>query len=105
MSFSDLQENADESRPDAASAGLDARRRRILYRAWHRGMREMDIVMGRFVESEIVRFSEDELEEIERLIEVPDDRFFSWVTGRVPVPPELDSPLLRRLIGFDRRPV
>jgi antitoxin CptB len=36
-----------------SSDGLDVRRRRILFRAWHRGMREMDLIMGRFADAVI----------------------------------------------------
>jgi len=43
---------------DLSSAGLDARRRRILFRAWRRGMREMDIVMGRFADARLPGMSE-----------------------------------------------
>ena len=34
-----------------SSAGLDERRRRLLYRSWHRGTREMDLIMGRFADA------------------------------------------------------
>ena len=58
------------------SADLDPRRRRILFRAWHRGMREMDLIMGRFADAEIDAMSEAELDEFEQLIEVPDRDLF-----------------------------
>ena len=41
------------------SADLDVRRRRILFRAWHRGMREMDLIMGRFADAEIGTLSDE----------------------------------------------
>ena len=53
-----------------SSADLDVRRRQILYRSWHRGMREMDLIMGRFADAEIGELSEEDLAEFERLIEV-----------------------------------
>ena len=43
------------------SADLDPRRRRTLFRAWHRGMREMDLIMGRFADAEIGTLSDEEL--------------------------------------------
>ena len=54
------------------SADLEPRRKRILFRAWHRGIREMDLIMGRFADAEIGAMSDAELAEFERLIEVPD---------------------------------
>ena len=69
-----------------SSAGLDARRRRAIFRAWHRGMREMDLVMGRFADAEIARLSETELDLFEALLEVPDQEAFAWITGEVEAP-------------------
>ncbi len=54
------------------SADLEPRRKRVLFRAWHRGIREMDLIMGRFADAEIGTMAEAELAEFERLIEVPD---------------------------------
>ena len=54
-----------------SSAALDERRRRILFRAWRRGMREMDLVMGQFADMNLPTMSEAELDEFERLLERP----------------------------------
>ena len=83
-----------------SSADLDPRRRKILFRAWHRGMRETDLIMGRFADAEIGGLSEAELEEFERLIEVLDRDLLSWITGEAQVPENYDSALFRRLKAF-----
>jgi antitoxin CptB len=83
-----------------SSAALDVRRRRALFRAWHRGMREMDLIMGRFADAEIARLSEAELDAFEALLDVPDQDTFSWLTGEVRPPPDYDTDLLRRLLAF-----
>ncbi len=88
------------SDPQAASAGLDARRRRILFRSWHRGMREMDLLMGRFSEAELARLSETELDALEVLMEAPDRDVFSWLTGEAQVPPAYDTPVFRKVLAF-----
>ena len=62
------------------SADLDPRRRKILFRAWHRGIREMDLLMGQFADAEIGTLTESELDDFEALIEVPDRDLFSWIT-------------------------
>lgn len=85
-----------------SSADLDPRRRKILFRAWHRGMREMDLIMGRFADAEIGGLSEAELDEFERLIEVLDRDLLSWVTGEAQVPENYDSDVFRRLKAFHR---
>ncbi len=74
-----------------SSADLDPRRRKILFRAWHRGMREMDLIMGRFADAHIGTLSEADLDEFERLIEVLDRDLLSWVTGEAQVPPFFPS--------------
>jgi antitoxin CptB len=80
-----------------SSAGLDARRRRMLFRAWRRGMREMDLVMGRFADANLPAMSEAELDEFERLLDAPDPEILSWITGEAPVPAAFDTPLFARL--------
>ena len=82
---------------DLSSAGLDARRRRILFRAWRRGMREMDIVMGRFADARLPGMSEAELDAFERLLDAPDPSVLAWITGEAPTPAEYDTPLLAQL--------
>jgi antitoxin CptB len=79
------------------SAALDERRRRILFRAWRRGTREMDLVLGRFADANLQAMSASELDEFERLLDVPDPEALAWITGEEPTPPEFDTALLARL--------
>jgi antitoxin CptB len=51
--------------PAISSEGLDGRRRRVLFRCWHRGIREMDLVYGRFADAEIANLSAVELDELD----------------------------------------
>ncbi len=85
-----------------SSADLDPRRRRILYRAWHRGMRETDLILGRFADAEIADLSEEALADLEALMEAPDPDLFRWLTGEAEVPKEHDTPVYRRLVAFHR---
>ena len=87
---------------DLSSAGLDARRRRILFRAWRRGMREMDLVMGRFADAQLPELSDVELDQFERLLDAPDPLVLAWVTGEEPVPAAHDTPLFARLRAAPR---
>ena len=80
--------------------GLDTRRRRILFRAWHRGTREMDLLMGRFADSELKGLPDDELDDLELLMEAPDRDVFSWLTGEIATPGNYDTPVFRRLRAF-----
>jgi antitoxin CptB len=83
-----------------SSGGLDVRRRKLLFRAWHRGIREMDLIMGRFADSAIDDLAEAELDEFERLMDLQDQQVLAWITGEEPVPADRDGPLLRRLREF-----
>jgi len=80
-----------------SSEGLDARRRRLLFRCWHRGIREMDLVLGRFADAQLATLSEGDLAELERWLDVPDQQIFAWVNGMEPVPASYDTALFRRL--------
>jgi len=82
------------------SADLDPRRRKILFRSWHRGMRENDLIMGGFADAHIAGLTDAELDEFERLIEVLDRDLLSWITGEAEVPPNYDTELFRRLKAF-----
>ena len=86
-----------------SSEGLDTRRRRLLFRCWHRGMREMDLIMGRFADAAIEQLTSDELAEFGHLLEVPDRELLGWIIGEADVPPDYDTALFRRLRDFNRR--
>jgi antitoxin CptB len=86
--------------PEISSDGLDARRRRLLFRSWHRGIREMDMVYGRFADAQIAALSEDELDDYEKLLELRDQQVFDWVFGAQPLDTNYDTPLFRRLLAF-----
>lgn len=83
-----------------SSDGLDERRRRILFRAWHRGMREMDLILGNFANAEIEHLSDAELGAFEDLLEPEDQKVFSWISGTEPIPAQYDTPLFAKICAF-----
>jgi antitoxin CptB len=83
-----------------SSDGLDARRRRLLFRSWHRGTREMDLILGRFADAAIAELSDAELDDYERLMERPDPELYAWITGEMPVPGDHDTAIFKRLRTF-----
>jgi antitoxin CptB len=76
---------------------LDNRRRRLIFRAQHRGTYENDLLIGDFVKARIAGMSDSELDEIEAVMEFPDAELADWLTGRKPIPAHADSPMLRRI--------
>lgn len=82
-----------------SSADLDTRRRKALFRSWHRGIREMDLILGAFADHSIGSLTDVELQQFEALMDVPDADLLNWVTGQAGVPPEQDTPVFRQLIA------
>ena len=85
-----------------SSEGLDVRRRKLLFRSWHRGMREMDLIFGRFADATIEELSGADLTEFERLMDLPDPDLLAWFIGETGVPAGYDTPLFRRLRDFQQ---
>jgi len=88
--------------PAISSDGLAPRRRRLLFRSWHRGIREMDMVYGGFADAQITALSNTELDDYEKLLELSDQQVFDWVSGVQPPATEYDTPVFRRLLAFHK---
>ncbi len=84
--------------------GPDARRRRLLFRAWHRGTREMDLVMGRFTEANLTALTDDDVVTMEALMEANDRDVFDWISGMAETPANYDTPVLARIRAFHLNP-
>ncbi len=83
---------------------MNERRRKLNFRAWRRGFREMDLIMGQFADQNIESMSESELQEFERLLATPDWEVYAWIVGNKPVPPNYAGPVLDRLLTFEYDP-
>lgn len=83
-----------------SSADLDPRRRRILVRAWRRGIREMDLVIGGFADAEIADLDEAELDQLETLMAEEDADLLRWVTGEVETPEQFRTALFERMRAY-----
>jgi antitoxin CptB len=82
------------------TADTEIRRKRLLFRSWHRGTKEADLLLGSFAEQHLAGFSPEQLGRYEALLENDDGLVYDWVTGRAPPPPEHDSDVLRLLLQF-----
>ena len=83
-----------------SSDGLDDRRKRLLFRCWHRGTREMDLILGRFADAEIADLTDAELAQLEHLIEVPDPDLYAALSGDALLAPEYRTDLFDRIKSF-----
>ena len=78
---------------------LDARRR-IRYRSGHRGLRELDLLLGGFVDVRGQDFDDRDIADFERLLDVPDQTVLAWLMGETPVDPACDTPVWQALRAF-----
>lgn len=79
---------------------MDTRRRRLLFRARHRGTHETDLLVGGFVAETIERLDESGLASLEAVLELPDVDLFDWLTGRRPLPSEHETTILRAMVDW-----
>jgi antitoxin CptB len=74
------------------------KRKRLIYRSWHRGTREMDLLMGSFADLYISGFDEGQLALYDAMLEHSDPDLFNWITGMEPVPANYLNPVMELLI-------
>jgi antitoxin CptB len=79
---------------------LDTIRRKLAFRAWHRGTREADLLIGSFADRHLPEFGAEALGQFERLLTENDPDIYDWMTGRQSVPPEHDNPVTALLRQF-----
>jgi len=78
----------------------EARLKKLKLRAWRRGFREADLILGPFADKHVSTFTETELDWFEALLEQPDQDLYGWILERAPTPPEFDGPLMSKLKAF-----
>ena len=80
---------------------LDVTRKKLRFRAWHRGTKEADLMMGRFADVHLRHFGAEELDQFSALLEEQDLDVYGWVIGRDPVPEEHRTRVMDLLQAFD----
>jgi antitoxin CptB len=75
-----------------------------MFRAAHRGTFENDLMVGGFVRVHLAILTEADIDALEAVMEMPDTVLADWLTGRVPIPPEEETPMLRRMRDYIRDP-
>jgi antitoxin CptB len=81
----------------------DLRRRRLLFRSTHRGTFENDLLIGGFVRAQLSSLTDAELDALEAVMEMPDTDLADWLTGRMAIPEQEATPMLRRMRDFHTR--
>ena len=86
------------------ATAVAVQKRRLKFRAWHRGIKEMDLILGHFADTHVDGMSEEQLAAFEALLEEPDTMLYNWISGREEVPEEQRSPLLEQIMQLDFMP-
>lgn len=81
---------------------MDDRRKRLLFRANHCGIKENDALMGGFAEAKLTELSDDQLGRLEALLAVNDQDLYKWITGAVPVPDAYDTDVFNLIRDFNK---
>lgn len=81
----------------------EKRLKRLAFRAVHRGIKELDILIGDFADQFLEELTNDELDEFESLLMVPDQEFYAMLRQERPIPEQLDGPVLRCLVAFTEK--
>jgi len=79
---------------------METLRKRIFYKATHRGMQETDKIIGGFAEQELKKLSQDHLYDFDKLLDVPDVDLLNWILGREDVPKSFDNQIFRLIVNF-----
>jgi antitoxin CptB len=86
------------------SDALAIRRKRLLFRSWHRGTKETDLLLGTFADANLGSFGSAQLDDFERLLEALDGDIWDWFTRRADLPDEHDNDVTRRFLDHRYKP-
>lgn len=78
----------------------ETRLKKLKYRAWHRGFREADLILGPFAEKHVADLGDAELDAFEVLLDQPDQDLYEWIVEKTPTPPEFDGAIMNRIKAF-----
>lgn len=81
------------------SEDLEVRRKRLAFRAWHRGTKETDLILGRFADRYLAELDGEELDQFEALLERSDPELFYWVAGLAEPPDEVCGRVMDLLLS------
>lgn len=84
----------------APEDNISIMRKRLIFRSWHRGTREVDLLLGKFADAHIPSMDAEALVHYDRFLKNSDPDIYNWITGQEPVPPAEDNAVVQQLVGF-----
>jgi antitoxin CptB len=82
---------------EAAQSPETLRLKKLKFRAWRRGFREADFILGAFADKELETLSPADLDVFEALLEQPDQPLYAWIIGTEPTPPAFEHDVMRKI--------
>jgi len=83
----------------------ESRLRRMQFRAWHRGTKEADLLIGGFFDRFARGWSADEAAWFEALLDEEDVEIMAWAIGTAPPPARYEGPMMQALRALDYIPI
>jgi antitoxin CptB len=80
---------------------LENRKRRLVFRAWHRGIKELDLIFGNFIEANLEDFTDEDCHWFESIFEEQDQEILEWITKDENVPEKFQGDMMDRLQKLD----
>lgn len=78
---------------------IEHTRKRLIFRSWHRGTKEMDLLMGSFADQHVPTFTREELSHYDDILKQNDPDLYIWIMGTEQPPSNIVTPVLERLIA------
>jgi len=78
----------------------DTRRKRLRYRSWHRGTKELDLLLGSFAERHLGALTGTQLDQYEAILETNEHEIYAWLSRQAPVPAEHDNAVMAAILDF-----
>jgi len=87
--------------PESAEQdNISINRKRLIFRSWHRGTREIDLLLGKFADAHLPDFTESQIAAYDRFLNNSDPDIYNWISRAEPVPPSEDSDVVQLLLAF-----
>ena len=83
----------------------DARLKRLRFRAWHRGTKEADLLVGGFFDAHASGWNDDQIGGFEALMEEHDVDIMAWAIGTTPVPERWHGEMMDALKRLNYIPI
>lgn len=78
---------------------LEKKRKQLIFRSWHRGTKEMDLIMGKFADAHVADFDAEQIAQYEQIMQENDPNLYNWLTGKEEAPANVRNDVFEMLMG------